>query len=93
MKHMLINASAALCLLAAGTAMAGDKADMITSALSAGPASVTENATVKDYEGNVLKQGSNDFICYPQAPTMGAACNQGQWDENDGCSMQPGAMG
>jgi hypothetical protein len=71
MKSMLINASTALYLLAAGTAMAGDKAAMIASATSAGPASVTDNATVKDHEGNVLKQGNNGFTCYPESEGMG----------------------
>ena len=87
MKRMLINASVALCLLAAGTAMAGDKAAMIASAKSAGPASVTDNATVKDHEGNVLKQGNNGFTCYPESEGMGAACNHGQWDELVGAMM------
>jgi len=93
MKRMLINSCAALCLLAAGTAMAGDKAAMIASAMSAGPASVTDDATVKDHEGNVLKQGSNGYTCYPEAPTMGAACNQGQWDELIGALMANGEGG
>ena len=88
MKHMLIIACAALCLIAAGTALAGDKADMIASALSAAPASVTDNATVKDHEGNVLKQGSNGYTCFPAAPTMGPACNQGQWNELIGAMMK-----
>jgi len=90
MNHKLINCGAALLLLGAGTAIAGDKEAMITSALSAGPASVTENATVKDYEGNVLKQGNNGFTCYPEAPTMGPACNQSQWDELIGAVMSKG---
>ena len=50
--------------------MAGDKEAMIASALSAGPASVTDNATVKDHEGNILKQGNNGYTCYPAGPTM-----------------------
>ena len=87
MNHKLVKFCVALLFLGAGTAVAGDKEDMIASALSAGPASVTANATVKDYEGNVLKQGSNDFTCYPEAPAMGPACNQGQWDELIGAMM------
>ena len=87
MKHVLINSCAALCLLATGTVLAGDKAAMIASALSAGPVSVTDNATVKDNEGNVLKQGNNGFTCYPESEGMGALCNQGQWDELIGALM------
>ena len=87
MNHKLFNSCIALCVLGAGTVLAGDKEAMLASALSAGPASVTENATVKDYEGNVLKQGNNDYTCYPAAPMMGPACNQGQWDELIGAMM------
>ena len=88
MNHNLLKFCVALFLLGAGTAVASDKEDMIANALSAGPASDTANATVKDHEGNVLKHGSNDFTCYPAAPTMGAACNQGQWDELIGALMR-----
>jgi hypothetical protein len=87
MNHNFLKFFAALSLVGAGTAVAGDKEDMIASALSAGPASVTANATVKDHEGNTLIEGSNDFTCYPEAPTMGPACNQGQWDELIGALM------
>ena len=80
MKHLLNIASAAL-YLAAGTALAGDKSDLIASALSAAPPSVTDNATVMDHEGNVLKKGSNGYTCFPASPAMGAACNEGQWNE------------
>jgi len=47
----------------------------------------TAMATVKDNEGNVLKQGNNDFTCYPESAGMGALCNQGQWDELIGALM------
>ncbi len=87
MSHKLFKCCVALCLLGAATAMAGDKAAMIASAQSAGPASVTDSATVKDNEGNVLKQGNNGFTCYPESAGMGALCNQGQWDELIGALM------
>jgi hypothetical protein len=90
MNHKLFKFWVALCLLGAGTAVAGDREDMIASALSAGPASVTENATVKDHEGNILKQGNNGYTCYPEAPTMGPACSQGQWDELGDAMMSKG---
>lgn len=54
--------------------------DLIASAVSAAPVSITENATIKDNEGNVLREGSNGFTCYPQAPTIGPMCNDAQWD-------------
>lgn len=65
-----------------GTAAAGDeeKKALIESALSAGPASITEHATVKDLEGNVLRKGSNGWTCYPQSAGAGPMCNEAQWD-------------
>ncbi len=87
MNQKLINCCAAVCLLAAGTVFAGDKEAMIANALSAAPASLAENATVKDGDGNILKQGDNGFTCYPESEGMGALCNQGQWDELIGALM------
>ena len=51
----------------------------IANALSAGPASITENATVMDWptkpagglsHGRVLRQGTNGWICMPDIPEM-----------------------
>lgn len=50
------------------------------SALSAAPASVTDTATIMDGEGNVLREGSNGFTCYPESPAMGPACHDASWD-------------
>jgi hypothetical protein len=90
MKRLLINTCTALCLLSAGAALAGDKKTMIANALTAGPASVTADATVKDSDGNVLKQGSNGYTCYPESEGMGAMCNQGQWDDLISALMSKG---
>lgn len=68
------------CGLAAGPAMAEHHGALIKSALSAGPASVTDGATVKDAEGNVLREGDNGWTCYPQQPAIGPMCNSGEWD-------------
>ena len=87
MIHKLFKCCLALCLLGAGTAMAGDKEALIASALSAAPASLTANATVKDNDGNVLKEGNNGFTCYPETGGMGSLCNQGQWDDLIGALM------
>jgi hypothetical protein len=53
---------------------------LIADALSAGPPSVTEHATVKDSEGKVLRQGTNDWTCYPGSSAAGPMCNRSQWD-------------
>ena len=51
-----------------------DAQAQIENAMAAGPASITENATIMgnemDAEGNpvVLREGSNDWTCFPDAP-------------------------
>lgn len=71
-----------LCLLAAGTTLAGEKskAEMIAEAESAAPTFVTEKATIKSHDGTVLREGSNDWTCYPGSEVIGPMCNQWQWD-------------
>lgn len=44
--------------------MASNKA-MIKDALKAGPAEITDNATIMDMAGNLLREGDNGWICYP----------------------------
>lgn len=39
--------------------------DPIASAMSAGPLSLAENATITDLEGNVLREGTNGWTCVP----------------------------
>jgi hypothetical protein len=40
----------------------------IQSAMSAGPASVSEDATIKDWGMNVLREGTNEWTCLPDRP-------------------------
>lgn len=54
----------------------------IESAVSAAPASVSNNATIKDWEGTVLQEGSNEWTCYPEMPNAKASnpmCLDEQW--------------
>ncbi len=81
MNDNLLKFCIAFCLLGAGTAIAGDKEAMIASALSAAPASVADNATVKDHQGNILKLGNNGITCYPEMPSMAPMCKSDQQDE------------
>lgn len=72
-------------LVAAGSVIAEAKEttsreDLIANAISAAPVSVTQNATIRDNEGNVLREGSNGFTCYPQSAAIGPMCNDAQWD-------------
>jgi hypothetical protein len=40
----------------------------IHSAMSAGPTSVSANATIKDWGMNVLREGTNEWTCLPDRP-------------------------
>ena len=60
---------------------------MIISAESAGPAAVTDNATIKSPDGMVLRQGSNNYTCYPQQAAVGPMCNEPVWDELIGAML------
>ena len=42
--------------------------DKIASAMSAAPARISENATIQDSDGTVLKEGSNGWVCIPGGP-------------------------
>jgi len=69
-----------LALFSFNFALAGDEAKVIASAESAGPPSVTADATIKDAEGNVLREGTNQYTCYPEQEAMGPMCNDSEWD-------------
>ena len=54
----------------------------INSAISAGPASLTKNATIKDWKGNVLRKGTNGWTCLPDNPANGEVdpmCVDSSW--------------
>jgi len=71
-------------------AIAGDaagSADLIANASTAGPPSVTADATFVDGEGKVLREGSNGFTCHPQSAMTGPMCNDAQWEAMMGALM------
>ena len=43
----------------------------IDSAISAGPASLTKNATIKNWDGKVIRKGTNGWTCLPDIPANG----------------------
>ncbi len=57
-------------LLALPTALAGQatSAEKIASAVSSAPASITDHATIVDWDQTVLREGSNDWTCLPDMP-------------------------
>lgn len=61
-----------------------DKAALIKSALSAAPASVADDATVVDLQNNVLREGTNGWVCVPDDPDVpnnAPVCLDGAWLE------------
>jgi hypothetical protein len=56
--------------------------DALADALSAGWPGMAENATVVDWEGNVLKEGSNGYTCLPTPPMLAGnapMCMDSEW--------------
>jgi hypothetical protein len=73
-------AAFAALLFLTSTAMAQDK--VIKSAMSAGPESISADATILDWEMNVIREGTNEWTCLPDRPdTEGTDpwCMTGPW--------------
>ena len=64
MRFAMFSLCAILLLLPA----CGSQDETIESAMSAGPASIATNATIQDWEGNVLRKGDNGWTCLPDRP-------------------------
>jgi hypothetical protein len=58
---------------AASSLLAQDSAAVIANALRAAPASIAQNATVMDWSGDTLREGTNGWVCFPDPPEMEAA--------------------
>ncbi|MGV8989547.1 MAG: hypothetical protein ACOH2H_25330 [Cypionkella sp.] len=53
---------------------------MIAEALSAAPAGILETATVSDLAGNILRQGTSDYTCFPAPDGLaGPMCMDAEW--------------
>lgn len=63
---MLLAAGALLALASPAAA----QEDLIANALSAAPAAIAADAAVMDGEGNVLREGSNGYTCFPDDPSQ-----------------------
>lgn len=64
------------------TATAQDAEAMIASAVSAGPESISAEATVMDWSMNVLREGTNGWTCLPDDPNAEGNspwCVDGAW--------------
>ncbi len=88
MRIVSVSAVVVSCLAAGGLlapALAEHhEAAVIEQALSAAPPELAEGATVMDWEGNVLKQGDNGWVCMPTPPHLQGTspmCNDAVWME------------
>lgn len=66
------------------TESAGDGSDAIADALSAAWPGMAKEVTVMDWEGNVLRQGSNGYTCFPTPQMLSGTapmCMDGEWME------------
>jgi len=75
-------AIATAIFLAPTIGSAEDDSDLIADALSAAWPEMAESATVVDWEGNVLREGSNGYTCFPTPPMLAGTapmCMDGVW--------------
>lgn len=64
----------------AESALAQDKDALIKSALSAGPPAVTETAKVMTMKGEVLREGSGAYTCFPsEGADSSPMCLDAEW--------------
>jgi hypothetical protein len=81
-RRDLVTGIAAVIIGAFGAqpGVAQDKEALIKSALSAGPPAVTDTAKIVDMKGNVLREGSGAYTCFP-AEGAGSApmCLDAEW--------------
>jgi hypothetical protein len=74
MKRTLSSTLSSLCLAAGAAALLTTPAtaqstdDLVKNALSAAPEAIAMHATVADGAGNVLREGSNGWVCLPDDP-------------------------
>lgn len=61
-----------------------DKQAKIQSAMSAGPSSISADATIKDHDGSILREGTNGWTCYPDMPDHeghNPMCLDQEWED------------
>jgi hypothetical protein len=66
------------------TGIAGDTSETMEDALSAAWPGMAKDATVVDWEGNVLREGSNGYTCFPTPANLSAnspMCMDSEWME------------
>ena len=73
---------AAAGLLAPVAGSAEEESGTVADAISAGWPGMAKDATVVDWEGNVLKEGTNGYTCLPTPPMLSGTapmCMDSEW--------------
>lgn len=74
---------AAVCTALIGPALAQSMPDtdaMIADALRAAPANIRDTAKVSDLAGNILREGTSDYTCFPAPEGLaGPMCMDAEW--------------
>jgi hypothetical protein len=73
MRRISLGIIVLIVLVTTTPASAQDQAALIANALQAAPASISDHATVMDWEGNTLREGTNGWVCFPDPPNMESA--------------------
>ena len=69
------------------TVFASEESDMakIKRAVRAAPRNITDEATIMDADGRILREGSNGWTCFPGVPLISGdkhpMCNDAVWME------------
>jgi len=83
MIRQTLAAAIAMACLAAGSAVAADGPTpeaLIEDALRAAPPNIRDTATVSDLAGNILREGTGDYTCFPAPDGIaGPMCMDGEW--------------
>ena len=65
-----------------GEVAAQDARSLVQEAKQAAPEEIAAKATIEDWEGNVLQEGTNGYTCYPTPPDLpvdAPMCMDGPW--------------
>jgi len=82
MRTLSVLVGSALLLGGCVAAQSGMAVDPIASAISAGPSSITDDATIINLAGDVLREGTNGYTCIPDNPNNTGAdpmCVDAAW--------------
>jgi len=78
---LLLGALALTVSTAAGEEKAGKEAKLME-ALRAAPSGIAANATIKDWDGSILQEGTNGWVCHPSPEGMPSSpmCFDAVWE-------------